>query len=92
MEPEDSVPQGEPEDGVPAEGDAPRVRDALILPVVFITATWAVERFTRSALGDWRYVAVAILGACAVYFTALAVIVALVLTYGKPVDPEDPRR
>lgn len=53
----------------------PGIGGALILPVFFILAAWAVDRLTRSELGDWRYVPTAVLGLCAVYFTVLAVIV-----------------
>jgi hypothetical protein len=62
------------------------VRDALILPVVFTAAAWAVDRFTRSALGDWRYVFVAILGLCAVYTVALAAVIAVALHAERRVD------
>jgi len=84
------MPSGEP---VPSPADAPpgssetqeapRVRDALILPVVFTLAAWAVDRFTQSTLRDWRYVPVAILGVCAIYLTVLAVVVAVGLNVDR---------
>jgi hypothetical protein len=102
MEPGELVASGEPipptTDTPPESSGAqevPRIWGALILPVVFILATWAVDRFTRSALGDWRYVPTAILGLCALYFTVLAIIVAGVLSIresdGKTAGKTAPR-
>lgn len=62
--------------------------NALILPVVFTIAAWAVDRFTRSALGDWRYVLVAVLGVCAIAFAAMAVVVAIAVN-GDKIDEID---
>jgi hypothetical protein len=99
MESGELIPSGEP---VPCPADAPpklsqaqeapRVRHALILPVVFALAAWAVDRFTQSTLGDWRYVPVAVLGVCAVYFTVLAVVVAVALNIEKLDGHVAPRR
>jgi hypothetical protein len=90
MEPGEFIPTGEP---APSTADAPpgpsetqetpRIRGALILPVVFGVAAWAVDRFTRSALGDWRYAPVAVLGLCALYFTVLALVLGLVFNADK---------
>lgn len=63
--------------------EVPRVGNALVLPVFFTLAAWAVDRFTRSAFGDWRYLPVAILGLCAFYFALLAVVIAAVANVGK---------
>jgi hypothetical protein len=93
------MPLGEP---VPTPADTPpgssgtqelpRAWNALILPVAFTLAAWAVDRFTRSALGDWRYVLVAILGLCAIYFTVLALVVILALNVDKIDRHRVPRR
>jgi hypothetical protein len=69
-------------------GEMPGIGGALVLPVLFTVAAWAVDRFTRSGLGDWRYVPTAVLGLCAFYFTVLAVIVIAVKFSGP--DGERP--
>jgi len=80
MEPGEFIPAGEP---ALQTADKPRIRDTLILPVLFSAAAWAVNRFTRSTLGDWRYVPVVVLGLCAIYFTVLALVLALVFNVDK---------
>jgi cytochrome bd-type quinol oxidase subunit 2 len=77
---------------VPAGGqERLRIREGLILPVLFTAATWAVDRFTRSALGDWRYVPVALLGLCAIYFAVMAFVVITALGVMKSDGRERPR-
>ena len=87
MESEGFIPSGAPGPGAadrpPAAGETPRVWHALILPVVFTVAAWAVDRFTRSTLGDWRYAPVALLGLCALYFGVLAVVVAVAVNIDR---------
>ena len=92
------VPSGQsvpgPVDGRPGfweTRDAPRRRDGLILPVVFAVAAWAVDWFTRSALGDWRYVPVAFLGLCALYFSVVGVVFAAAIGVAKSDGREAPR-
>lgn len=60
----------------------PGFGSSLILPVILGTATWAVERFTVSSLGDWRFIPVAILGLGTLYFTIIAVVLALIAMVG----------
>jgi hypothetical protein len=62
-----------------------------VLPVVFTAAAWAVDRFTKSALGGWRYIPVVLLGAGAVSFTFVAIIAAVVLNDAKPGGRRMPR-
>lgn len=71
-EPVSGAPDAPPEPS--GAGEVPGVGGALILPVFFAVAAWAVDRFTRSALGGWRYVPTAVLGLCACYFAVFAVI------------------
>lgn len=82
MESGGSIPAGEPLAGTPdapleppGTGGLPGAGGALVLPVFFTLAAWAVDRFARSALGDWRYLPTAVLGLCAIYFAVLAVVV-----------------
>ena len=98
MDPGEFVPAGEsapgPDSNPPGLREMqamPRVREGLILPVVFAVATWAVDRFTSSALGDWRYIPVALLGLCAIYFSILALVIATVLSVAKSDGREAPR-
>lgn len=53
------------------------------LPVLFAATAWVVDRFTKPALGDWRYIPVVVLGAGAVYFTFIAIIAAVVVNDAK---------
>jgi hypothetical protein len=52
----------------------PSMGGAFILPVFFGVGTWAVYEFTRSPLGDWRYLPTAVLGLCAVYFAVVGAV------------------
>lgn len=74
----------------PVAGEKPGISGALVLPVVFTAATLTVDRFTRSSLGDWRYIPTVILGLCALYFTMLAAVAFLIFTVGEHAGREKP--
>lgn len=47
----------------------------LVVPAVYGVAAWAVDRYTRSVLGGWRYIPVVFLGAGAVAFAGVLALV-----------------
>lgn len=57
----------------------PSIGGAFVLPVVFGLGTWAVYVFTRSSLGDWRYIPTAFLGLCTLYFAVISLVAVLAM-------------